>query len=59
MEMDTATFLRCFKRFTSRRGVPIKILSDNAKTFKAADKWLKDVAEHSDTKDHMLQNRAV
>ena len=56
MEMDTAAFLRCFKRFTSRRGVPVKILSDNAKTFKSADKWLKDVAEQSGTKDHMLQN---
>ncbi len=32
--------LRCFKRFVSRRGVPGIIVTDNAKTFKAASKWL-------------------
>ena len=56
MEMDTAAFLRCFKRFTFRKGVPVKILFDNEKTFKSANKWLKDVAEQSGTKDNMLQN---
>ena len=49
-------FLRCFKRFISRRGIPIRLLSDNAKTFRAADKWLSDAANHPDVKSYMLKS---
>ena len=34
--LDTESFLRAFRRFTARRGLPKLILSDNAKTFKSA-----------------------
>ena len=37
-DMTAQSFIRSLKRFTSRRGVPLKIVSDNAKTFKAASK---------------------
>ena len=37
-DMTAESFLRCFRRFTSRRGFPLKLLSDNAKTFKASEK---------------------
>ena len=33
-------FLRCFKRFTARHGIPKEMKSDNGKTFKAAAKSL-------------------
>ena len=40
------TFIRCFKRFTVRRGYPSKVISDNGKTLKFAarhiEKTLKD-----------------
>ena len=39
-DMTTETFIRCFIRFTSRRGTPTRIVSDNSKTFKAASKEL-------------------
>ena len=39
-DLSTETFLRCFKRFVSRRGVPSLVVIDNAKTFKAASKRL-------------------
>ena len=39
-EMDIASFLHCFKRFTARCGIPFKTLSDNTKTFKGAEKWI-------------------
>ena len=39
-DLSTETFLRCFKRFVSRRGVPSLVVTDNAKTFKAASKRL-------------------
>ena len=34
--LDTESFLRAFRRFTARRGLPKLILSDNRKTFKSA-----------------------
>ncbi|XP_065062391.1 uncharacterized protein LOC135689168 [Rhopilema esculentum] len=39
-DMTTNTFLLCLKRFVSRRGIPRIIVTDNAKTFKAASKIL-------------------
>ena len=33
-------FLRCFKRFAARRGTPLKIISDNSKTFMSANREL-------------------
>ena len=39
-DLATETFLLCFKRFVSRRGVPGLVVTDNAKTFKAASKKL-------------------
>lgn len=40
-DVSVRTFLLAFRRFTSRRGVPTRLLSDNAKTFKAAAKEVK------------------
>ena len=42
-DMSTPAFLRSFRRFTARRGLPCKMLSDNAKTFRAAAKSLTEV----------------
>ena len=35
--MSLTNFLLAFRRFVSRRGLPITVFSDNAKTFKSAD----------------------
>ena len=35
-ELSTQAFIRCFHRFTARRGIPREMISDNALTFKAA-----------------------
>ena len=43
MDLTTPTFLRCFKRFVGRRGLPKMMVSDNGKTFKAASKSIQDV----------------
>lgn len=40
------TFLRCFRRFIARRGVPELVILDNAKTFKVASKELKLLYQH-------------
>ena len=39
--LSTPAFLRSFKRFAARKGLPHKIISDNGKTFKAAAKAIR------------------
>ena len=56
-EMKATAFLRSFKRFTARRGVPVKMLSDNGKTFKAADKWIATVMKHPSVCSYWTENR--
>ena len=41
--MSIETFIRCFRRFAARRGIPRKIVSDNSKTFKSACKELEGI----------------
>ena len=42
-DMSASTFIRSFKRFSSRRGLPAPMISDNGKAFEAAAKVIKDV----------------
>ena len=39
--LDVEMFLRAFRRFCARRGLPSTIISDNAKTFKSASTEVK------------------
>ena len=55
-EMKATAFLRSFKWFTARRGVPVK-MSDNGKTFKAADKWIATVIKHPSVYSYWTENR--
>ena len=45
IDMTTTTFIRSFRRFSARRGVPSMMISDNAKTFKAASKILRQLLD--------------
>lgn len=58
LDMTTATFIRCVKRFAARRGLPHSFLSDNAKTFQGAAKSLKAICDHPDTRDY-LSHRGI
>ena len=51
-DMSAETFLRSFKRFTSRRGFPKLMVSDNAKSFKSAAKTIRAVLNHPDMRAH-------
>ena len=42
-DLTTPAFLRCFRRFVSRRGLPSQMVSDNCKMFKAAAKAIREV----------------
>ena len=39
-DLNTLTFLRSFKHFTSHLGIPAKMIFDNGKTFKSASKTI-------------------
>ena len=52
-DMTAQTFIRCFKRFTSRRGFPVKIVSDNAKTFKSAKRMIAEALDSAELKCHL------
>ena len=45
-DLTAQSFIRCFKRFSARRGFPTKMISDNGTTFKAASKMLQDIVKH-------------
>ena len=52
-DLSAQSFIRCFKRFVARRGLPHKIISDNGKTFKATARILKKVLSHEEVAQHL------
>ncbi len=56
-DLNTSTFLRALRRFAARRGVPTLIVSDNAKTFKAAHKYIKKYLTDPALKEYLDVNR--
>ncbi|XP_028414079.1 uncharacterized protein LOC114537147 [Dendronephthya gigantea] len=55
--MTSQAFLRSFRRFTSRRSTPLLVVSDNAKTFKAASKESMSLMRDPQVKKYFLQQR--
>ena len=51
-DLSTVTFLRSFRRFCARRGVPTRMISDNAQTFKAADKSIQAILLNPTVQQH-------
>ena len=43
--LSSQSFLRSFKRFTSRRGLPHKMVSDNGTTFKSAARIIRQIVQ--------------
>ena len=56
-DMTTEAFIRCFRCFSARRGFPVRMVSDNAKTFKAAAKTITSVV--SDVADHLSRRHVT
>jgi hypothetical protein len=46
--MDTESFLMAFSRMTSRRSVPVEVVTDNGSNFVAGEKELRKLAENID-----------
>jgi len=51
--MTAEAFIRSFKRFTARRGFPVKMISDNAKTFKSAAKTVRAVIDNREVQQYL------
>ncbi|XP_028404090.1 uncharacterized protein LOC114526763 [Dendronephthya gigantea] len=56
--LKAPTFLRCFRRFVGRRGTPKIMASDNAKTFKASKRILRDLFDNVEVED-CLSNKGI
>lgn len=52
-DMTAQSFIQCFRRFAARRGFPTRMISDNAKTFKAASKAVTSLVEKSSVHDYL------
>ena len=48
-DMTAETVIRCFKQFIARRSIPHKIISDNGKMFKLANKIISIVLSQPQT----------
>lgn len=55
--LDVPSFLRAFRRFASRRGLPSLLLSDNAKTFKGACKEICKLNRAPEVWQYLTNNR--
>ena len=53
-DLSSETFIRSFKRFVCRRGIPRLVVSDNAKTFKTAARVLSTVFDLPDVQRYLL-----
>ena len=51
--LSVATFLQAFRRFVARRGLPFRIVSDNAKTFKGAAREIKKIVRSANVQRYM------
>ncbi len=49
-DLTTEGFIRGFWRFTTRRGVPSRIVTDNTGTFKAASREIKTILKYPEIK---------
>ena len=55
--LDVEEFLMAFRRFTSRRGVPATLISDNAKTFKASSAQIAKVQRSTEVAHYLIDNQ--
>lgn len=55
-DMGVESFLLCFRRFASRRGLPATLITDNAKTFRASSKEVLKIARASEVQRYLANN---
>ena len=55
--LDVDSFLLTLQRFSAQRGLPATLVSDNAKTFRAASKEVRKIARSEEVLHHLTENR--
>ena len=58
-DLTSVTFINCLRRFCARRGTPIRIVSDNAKTFKATCSFLDKAWREVEVGDFLNSKRII
>ena len=56
-DLSVNTFLRLFRRFASRRGLPSTLITDNAKTFKASSQIIARISRASEVVQFLSNHR--
>ena len=56
-ELSATSFLLAFRRFCGRRGLPLVIMSDNAKTFKHCSKEIVSIARAEEVRSHLTNKQ--
>ena len=54
--LSSEAFMLAFRPFTSRRGLPVTLLSDNARTFKSASKDIVKISRAKEVTHYMANN---
>ena len=58
-DLSSAVFLLAFRRFTSRRGLPSIVITDNAKTFKSASSEVKKIVRSQEVQLYMVNHQVT
>jgi hypothetical protein len=58
-DQTTENFIKSFKRFIARRGRPLKLYSDNGKTFVAAAKSISNIMKDEHFQDYLAHQQTV
>ena len=58
-DMSVDSFLLCFRRFVGRRGLPVTLVSDNAKTFQSSSKEVLKIARSQKVSDYLSSRKVA
>ena len=58
-DLGVNSFLEAFRRFSSRRGLPSTLISDNAKTFKASSKEVVKIVGSQEVQRYLTNKRVI
>ena len=57
--LNVSSFPLLFRRFCSRRGLPVLLLSDNASTFKSASQEIRKIARSKEIKNYVTNKGII
>eukprot|EP00112_Aurelia_sp_Birch-Aquarium-sp1_P000703 Seg1067.16 transcript_id=Seg1067.16/GoldUCD/mRNA.D3Y31 product="putative protein K02A2.6" protein_id=Seg1067.16/GoldUCD/D3Y31 len=58
-DQSVPVFIQSLRKFAARRGMPERIVSDNAKTFQATSKWLRGLYQNQEVKRFLQLRNCV